>query len=776
MVSLSHALLLQLLPIVKRLTILLMTFSCTTGGAAPPALYGCSDRCGNLTIPYPFGIGDSCYREDRFKVTCDDSTTPPKAYLGTGTLNLTEISLFDGELQVLQYVAKDCYDQHGSQRFDDSIIASLEVSGFTISDTKNKFTAIGCDTYAIVRGNYYNQTDEMYTTGCMSLCNRFEDIDFDSCSGIGCCQISSLPSGLQNISVSLDSYSNHSKVWSFNPCSYAILAEESQFKFSTASFKEFQRRTEFPLVLDWTMGNFSCDEARKLKDYACTGNSTCTYKNTSFGYLCQCLDGFEGNPYHPQGCRDIDECKYSNPCINGICNNIAGAFNCSCQKGYVLTNKTICEKASSGDGTRRALFLYIPLGVSTVLVVLLAMSLMLCWGIRKRKLIKLKEKFFEQNGGLMLQQRLSSEKGPFETTKIFTAEELEKATNNYHESRIIGEGGYGTVYKGILPNNKVVAIKKSKFGAQIVQTEQTEQFINEVIVLMQINHRNVVRLLGCCLETEVPLLVYEFITNGTLFQHLHNKGTEAPSLSWELRLKIAAETAGALSYLHYETNTPIVHRDVKTMNILLDENYTTKVSDFGTSRLIPQDQDQLSTLVQGTVGYLDPEYLQSSQLTEKSDVYSFGVVLGELLTGKKAFIFDKSKGVSHVLSMFLLSLKEDDQLHKFIDDEILNDGNMEVIKEVANLTKRCLRIKGEERPTMKEVAMELEGLRAMSKHPWRNVDHLHTEETEYLLGARRPVSTFNNSFDLEYGSSSTTTAVYDSMQNQLILMPNGNGR
>ncbi|XP_062095276.1 wall-associated receptor kinase 3-like [Humulus lupulus] len=407
---------------------------------------------------------------------------------------------------------------------------------------------------------------------------------------------------------------------------------------------------------------------------------------------------------------------------------------------------------------------------------LFAMSLMLFWGLRKRKLIKLKEKFFEQNGGLMLQQRLSSiEKAPIETAKVFTAEELEMATNNYHESRIIGEGGYGTVYRGIFPNNKVVAIKKSKFGAQIVQTDQIEQFINEVIVLMQINHRNVVRLLGCCLETEVPTLVYEFITNGTLYQHLHNKGTKTPSLPWELRLKIATETAGALAYLHYETNTQIVHRDVKTMNILLDENYIAKVSDFGTSRLIMQDEDQLSTLVQGTVGYLDPEYLQTSQLTEKSDVYSFGVVLGELLTGKKAFSFDKSNNVSQVLAMSFLSLKDDDQFNKFIDDDILNDGNMEVIKEVANLTKRCLRIKGDERPTMKEVAMELEGLRAMSKHPWVNVDHLDIEETEHLLG-EIPSNNLYDILDLECGSSGATTTVYDSMQTQSMLSPFDDGR
>lgn len=307
---------------------------------------------------------------------------------------------------------------------------------------------------------------------------------------------------------------------------------------------------------------------------------------------------------------------------------------------------------------------------------------------------------------------------------IFTEEDLKKATNNYDENRVIGQGGFGTVYKGILPDNKEVAIKKSKVSDQ----SQIEQFINEVIILSQINHRYVVKLLGCCLETRVPLFVYEFITNGTLYDHINDEHLSS-TFTWNFCVKLAAETAEALAYLHLATSVPIIHRDIKSVNILLDNCYAAKVSDIGASRFIPINKSQLTTLVQGTLGYLDPEYFHTSQLTEKSDVYSFGVVLAELLTGERALSFHRAEKDRN-LAMYFVSLIENNKLLEILDERLVNERNVQQLNEVALLAMRCLNVKSGERPKMKEVAMELEGLKLMQKHPWIESD---PEETQLLL-------------------------------------------
>ncbi|CAL5410757.1 unnamed protein product [Camellia sinensis] len=288
--------------------------------------------------------------------------------------------------------------------------------------------------------------------------------------------------------------------------------------------------------------------------------------------------------------------------------------------------------------------------------------------------------------------------------------------------------------KSMLSDGKIVAVKRSK----VVDKGKVEQFINEVVILSQINHRNIVKLLGCCLETDVPLLVYEFIPNGTLFQHIHDPNEEFP-LSWEMRFWIAIEVAGALSDLHYAASIPIYHRDIKSTNILLDEKYKAKVSDFGTSRSVAVDQTHLSTLVQGTFGCLDPEYFQSSQFTDKSDIYSFGVVIVffffgrvrvvivELLTGQKPISSARSQESRSLVTHFMESMEEN-HLLEILDPRILKEGRREEMIVVAHLARRCLNLNGKKRPTMKDVLVELEGIRMSQGGP---TIHQHYEEVEY---------------------------------------------
>ncbi|XP_024981408.1 wall-associated receptor kinase-like 1 [Cynara cardunculus var. scolymus] len=337
-------------------------------------------------------------------------------------------------------------------------------------------------------------------------------------------------------------------------------------------------------------------------------------------------------------------------------------------------------------------------------ILVLIFSLWLLKVVQKRKLKNLKEKFFKRNGGLLLQQQISSgERMVDRQIRLFNAIELDKATGQFNEDRIVGRGGQGTVYKGMLADGRIVAVKKS----MLVDESQVETFINEVFILSQIIHKHVVKLLGCCLETEVPMLVYEFVGNGTLFDFIHDENYEFPTL-WKLRLQISIEIAGALAYLHSATFAPIYHRDIKSSNILLDDKFRAKISDFGVSKSLSDDQTHLSTLVKGTMGYLDPEYFQSSHLTEKSDVYSFGVVLLELLTGKNP-IFRTPYGERMGLATFIFSM-EDEQLVENVDDRVSDAPKVQLIA-VANLAKRCLNLNGMLRPNMKDVATDLEGIR-----------------------------------------------------------------
>ncbi|PON45465.1 LysM receptor kinase [Parasponia andersonii] len=386
------------------------------------------------------------------------------------------------------------------------------------------------------------------------------------------------------------------------------------------------------------------------------------------------------------------------PLRSETCHTNPGMFFCGCPRADGSSDSLNCISHRGKSKflvklvTLLVLFLngsiFPVIGNGFALLCLFLSSYKLYNYIERRKIRIRKECFFKQNGGLLLQEKLSSS-GSNERAKLYTAEELRCATDNFNQSRFLGKGGYGTVYKGMLTDGSIVAVKRSR----VIGKNQIEQFINEVIILSQINHRNIVKLLGCCLETETPLLVYEFVSNGTLSDHIREKDPNLV-LSWEKRFNIASDVAGALAYMHSAASMPIFHRDIKSSNILLDDKFNAKISDFGTSRSVPHDKTHLTTAVQGTLGYMDPAYFRSSQFTDKRDVYSYGVTLVEILTGENPFSFAADHDGKNLVATFIAHTKEN-QLAQILEPRVpAMDAEEGDIRALSELATRCLRLNG----------------------------------------------------------------------------------
>ncbi|XP_047940211.1 wall-associated receptor kinase 5-like isoform X2 [Salvia hispanica] len=527
---------------------------------------GCLDQCGEVLIPFPFGMGPNCYLEPSFEVVCNTATNPAKPFL---RLLNTEIIELNSSKIVVNYmnIASTCYNMSDSRvgitkPEERRLTIDLLKTPYRLSDD-NWINAIGCDFMAV--GIIGEEKRSSIRSSCAAICymqgNSMCHYGPVSFGGDGCCRVP-IPRGTTYLEANLTELSER-RTNTDIPCSYSFIQYIKEVDSYSTGFSFMKNSSEFRLDelsekpsmgLDWRIGVDNCKDAVKDQaKFVCQDNSDCVdFDATLGGYLCNCSKGYKGNPYLNPGCQDIDECadNTTNTCVsNSICENDVGTFHCSCPIGYIGDGKkdgTGCIQKPPSK-TKMIIFIGVGSGLGFVLIFLVVYGLYKL--LQKRKNEMVKEKFFKQNGGILLQQQANE--CTLGKTKVFSAKELEVATDDFNESRIIGQGGQGVVYK---------------------------------------------------------------------------------------------------------------------------------------------------------------EYFQSSQFTEKSDVYSFGVVLVELLSGQRPISFDKPEEERGLATWFLTCM-EGKCVEKILDPQILGQGEKKQVILVTKLAQRCLNLKGRMRPTMKEVATELESFR-----------------------------------------------------------------
>uniref|UniRef100_A0A1J3FF73 Wall-associated receptor kinase-like 1 n=1 Tax=Noccaea caerulescens TaxID=107243 RepID=A0A1J3FF73_NOCCA len=697
--------------VVSILTLQLINGPSSSSAATPPppdrnSSNSCNRICGGISIPFPFGIGEKeCYLNNWYEVVCNSTSGSDKniPFLSRINMEVVNISLPDGNepygvVHIKGPVTSlGCSASTNTSQVPEKPSPDLNVTGrgspYFLTDD-NRLVAVGCGAKASL-------TDiESEILGCESRCEdgkRSQQVTNSICDGYRCCQARIPMDRPQIIGINID-------VTGGEGCRVAFLTNKRYSASNVTEPEQFHAGGYVVVELGWYFDTsdsrfrnpLGCKNMTRYSSYSSLDKCGCEYQYFSgMSYRnCYCNYGYTGNAYIRDGCIDTDLCKGRHTCKEDTnCVNMPGS-------AYSCVPKPKITKPSKF----RVL-------LGTLIGLLGLLSVVGIYGmyklVNKRRRIIRSKKFFKRNGGLLLKQQLTTtKKGNVEMSRIFSSKELKKATDNFSVDRVLGQGGQGTVYKGMLADGRIVAVKRSK----LVDEDKMEEFINEVALVSQINHRHIVKLLGCCLETEVPVLVYEYIPNGDLFKRLHGDVSDDYKMTWEVRLRIAVEIAGALSYMHSAASFPIFHRDIKTANILLDEKYRAKVSDFGTSRSVTIDQTHLTTLVAGTFGYMDPEYFLSSQYTDKSDVYSFGVVLVELITGEKPLSRVRSEQGRGLAAHFIEAMKQN-RVIDIIDDRIKDESKMGQVIAVAKFARMCLSRKGKKRPNMKEVSFELERIR-----------------------------------------------------------------
>ncbi|XP_031736152.1 LEAF RUST 10 DISEASE-RESISTANCE LOCUS RECEPTOR-LIKE PROTEIN KINASE-like 1.2 isoform X1 [Cucumis sativus] len=453
--------------------------------------------------------------------------------------------------------------------------------------------------------------------------------------------------------------------------------------------------------------------------------------------------------------QDCSKCEQS----GGYCRLENNKFACSCSDGL---HSNSCKH---GNRTRTKIIIGVCSGVGALLLTFLVLVICYRWRqLRRRRSHALP---YVQRSISLNPSNPSNPPNPSSVEEVenggtylgvhlFSYKELEEATNHFDSNKELGDGGFGTVYFGLLKDGRAVAVKRL-FESNF---KRVEQFMNEVEILARLRHRNLVSLYGCTSRSSRELLlVYEYVPNGTVADHLHGKLAKSGKLPWCTRMKIAIETASALVYLHA---SEIIHRDVKTNNILLDNNYCVKVADFGLSRLFPLDVTHVSTAPQGTPGYVDPEYHQCYQLSDKSDVFSFGVVLVELISSMPAVDITRHRQEINLFNMAINKI-QNSTLHEFVDPSLGFESDykiQEMITSVAELAFRCLQSMKDERPTMMEV---LDTLNIIKKQNAEKVTDREADISDDAVLLKNGYGSSPSSMSVSWVSSNTSTATNETI-------------
>ncbi|KAJ1276022.1 hypothetical protein BS78_05G182000 [Paspalum vaginatum] len=721
-------------------TLMILATGAISGDQKPPiTLPGCPDMCGDISIPYPFGMKAGCFLPG-FDVTCNNSFNPPRAFLNASAnqhyvgeryysetspdpngalsgdsrsvwpVELVDVSPETSELRAYGLIRSDCMDPQtrnhtvklqGTWLNIDKSSSSITADGpFSLSPLRNALVGVGVNVQPKLVRSMSIDTTTGYMLACLSYIADDTLAESGPCTGQGCCQASFRVKpqafGYSYFSVAFAKQDNTYSNGPRPPCTYGMVVESSWYNYSTEDMYGFEGLTKkypngVPFVLNFTVVGGSCAAPRGT---GCSGNSSCAdAPDGAKGYVCKCLPFYQGNPYIPGGCQDIDECSSAtlNNCDSTTtCVNRERGYDCKCKPGMT-------RHGTEGPCTERfPLPAKIIVGISS-LVVVCVLAFMV------NQIVKLK-RFYEQNGGPLLEG--------VKNIRIYTKKQLKQITNNYKHA--IGEGHFGKVYMGSLKNKQPVAIKKSIK----VDEDTKKEFTDEVIIQSEMRHKNIVRLLGCCLELDAPLLVYEFVPKGSLYDFLFKRSDSVPV---DTRLRIAVGSADGLTYMHSAGESTIRHGDVKSANILLDDEFNPKVSDFGTSSLLARGKAEVTERVIGDMSYIDPIYMEKGIVTQKSDVYSFGIVLIELIT-RRAATYDKKR--SYIVNF--VQAYQDNRARYFFDNDVTCEDDIKVLEMICGVAVECVKLNPEERLDMKQVEHHLRGIIGQSVQ--------HEQETNYQGG------------------------------------------